>query len=158
MSGKVFTEKLLPTEGAVALLYELGFSESDDNEFLVLDQINLDKISRLRFVINRMDSARSSRQVEKNQRIANESAATNVQSYPLFEKQLQIKRIVDSSLHHVVQWESDQCRKKVREVIPVTDLYKRASETYNSLTEEYKAELGKTNGEYLKHSLLIILR
>ena len=105
-----------------------------------------------------MDSISSSRQVNQNQRIANQSAATNVQSYPLFEKQLQIKRITDSSIHHVVQWESEKCRKKVRETIPVTQLYKRASETYNSLTEEYKNELGKSNAEYLKHSLLIVLR
>ena len=34
MSGKAFTEKLLPVDGAVPFLYELGFGESSDGEFI----------------------------------------------------------------------------------------------------------------------------
>ena len=34
VSGKAFTEKLLPVEGAVPFLYELGFVESSDGEFI----------------------------------------------------------------------------------------------------------------------------
>ena len=58
----------------------------------------------------------------------------------------------------MVQWESEACRAKVRETIPVTDLYKRASDLYNDLTEEFKADDKNTKADYLKHSLLIVLR
>ena len=46
----------------------------------------------------------------------------------------------------------------MRETIPVTDLYKRASDLYNDLTEEFKADDKNTKADYLKHSLLIVLR
>ena len=41
VSGKVFSETLLPAEGALPLLYHLGFSDSEDGEFLekkIVDQ------------------------------------------------------------------------------------------------------------------------
>ena len=34
VSGKAFTEKLMPVDGAVPFLYELGFGESSDGEFI----------------------------------------------------------------------------------------------------------------------------
>ena len=86
------------------------------------------------------------------------AAKTNVDQYPMFQRQLEIKRIVDSSKHHVVQWESSSCRAKVRESIPVTDLYKRASDMYNSLSDADKGGDTHTKADYLKHSLLIVLR
>ena len=96
--------------------------------------------------------------VESNQRQAFQAERTNVSQYPMFQRQLEIKRMVDSSRHHVVQWESTACRSKVRESIPVTDLYKRASDMYNSLTDDFKADDNNTKADYLKHSLLIVLR
>ena len=100
----------------------------------------------------------NSGKVESNQRQAFQAERTNVSQYPMFQRQLEIKRIVDSSRHHVVQWESTACRSKVRESIPVTDLYKRASDMYNSLTDDFKADDTNTKADYLKHSLLIVLR
>jgi len=158
ISGKVFSEKLLPTEGAIPLLYDLGFQESADSEFLELPEPNLNTKQNLRYALNKIDRVESERTVAESQDLVSQSERTNVQDYPLFQRQLQIKKITDSSLHHVVQWESEACRSKVRETIPVTDLYKRASDLYNDLTEEFKADDKNTKADYLKHSLLIVLR
>jgi hypothetical protein len=35
-----------------------------------------------------------------------------------------------SSLYHVNQWESEAVRQKVRNTVPVTELFKRASEIF----------------------------
>jgi hypothetical protein len=157
LSGKVFSEKLLPIEGAIPLLYALGFEESADSEFLELPEPNINIKQDLRYALNKIDRIESERTVAQSQDLVTQSERTNVQDYPLFQRQLQIKKITDSSLHHVVQWESEACRSKVRETIPVTDLYKRASDLYNDLTEEFKADDTNTKADYLRHSLLIVL-
>ena len=46
----------------------------------------------------------------------------------------------------------------MRESIPVTELYKRASELYADLSDDYKADNSITKVDYLKHSLLIVIR
>lgn len=130
----------------------------DDSEFLELPEPNLNTKQNLRYALNKIDRVQSERTVAESQDLVSQSERTNVQDYPLFQRQLQIKKITDSSLHHVVQWESEACRAKVRETIPVTDLYKRASDLYNDLTEEFKADDKNTKADYLKHSLLIVLR
>ena len=129
-----------------------------DSEFLELPEPNLNTKQNLRYALNKIDRIQSERTVAESQDLVNQSERTNVQDYPLFQRQLQIKKITDSSLHHVVQWESEACRAKVRETIPVTDLYKRASDLYNDLTDEFKADDKNTKADYLKHSLLIVLR
>ena len=54
---------------------------------------------------------------------------------------------------HVRQWEDLETQKKVRDTIPVTLLFKRASE----LLEQNESADGFDRGELLKHSLLITL-
>ena len=54
---------------------------------------------------------------------------------------------------HVRQWEDPETQKKVRDTIPVTALFKRASE----LLEQNESTAGFDRGELLKHSLLITL-
>ena len=216
VSGKAFAEKLLPCDGAIPFLYELGFTESSDGEWLEVGETNINIIAKFRHALNRIDELLSGRvgkslfclfippfktchsvsvcdcyyfccfsltvssnqifihaiwtqvdwqfkpetlfSVADNQQQAVKAAATNVEQYPMFERQLTIKRVVDNSKHHVVQWESSSCRAKVRESIPVTELYKRASDMYNSLSDGDKGDDGHTKADYLKHSLLIVLR
>lgn len=42
VAGKVFTETLLPVDGACDFLYSLGFTESEDGAWLQVDQLNSD--------------------------------------------------------------------------------------------------------------------
>ena len=55
---------------------------------------------------------------------------------------------------HVRQWEDPDTQKKVRDTIPVTALFKRASELLESQNE---TQDGFDRGELLKHSLLVVL-
>ena len=42
VAGKVFTETLLPVDGACDFLYSLGFTESEDGAWLQVDELNSD--------------------------------------------------------------------------------------------------------------------
>jgi hypothetical protein len=67
--------------------------------------------------------------------------------------QERILRLRSSAMMHVRQWEDLETQKKVRDTIPVTLLFKRASE----LLEQNESTDGFDRGELLKHSLLITL-
>ena len=61
VSGKAFTEKLLPCDGAIPFLYELGFTESSDGEWLEVAETNINIIAKFRHALNRIDELLSGR-------------------------------------------------------------------------------------------------
>ena len=83
------------------------------------------------------------------------SSSRNLQNFnsSFLEIQERILRLRSSAMMHVRKWEDPKTQKKVRDTIPVTALFKRASE----LLDQNDSADGFDRGELLKHSLLITL-
>ena len=107
-----------------------------------------------KFCVTRIDELVLKVDVEKMKSEAVESERTNIGQYELFKVQSDINRMGKSSLYHVTQWESDAVKTKVRNTVPVTELFKRASEMYESTKTEDSAH---SKADILKHCLLIVI-
>ena len=83
-----------------------------------------------------------------------ESARTNINEYRFFKVQSDINRMGKSSQYHVNQWESEAVKLKVRNVVPVTELFKRASELFDANSTDDSVH---SKADLLKHSLLIVI-
>ncbi|CAG5083596.1 Oidioi.mRNA.OKI2018_I69.PAR.g10416.t1.cds [Oikopleura dioica] len=171
VAGKVFTETLLPVDGACDFLYSLGFTESEDGAWLQVDELNSDTKTMFVhavFLLKTNQSGPSSAPLQGTAESPTPPTPTPVQPSPtsqnrnrnlhkfngsFLDVQERILRLRSSAMSHVRQWEDPETQKKVRETIPVTDLFKRASE----LLEQNADTEGFERGELLKHSLLVTL-
>ena len=107
-----------------------------------------------KFCLTRIDELVLKEDVEKMKSETIESERTNIGQYELFKVQSDINRMGKSSLYHVTQWESDAVKTKVRNTVPVTELFKRASEMYESTKTSDSAH---SKADILKHCLLIVI-
>jgi len=172
VAGKVFTETLLPVDGALDFLYSLGFAESDDGSWLEIAALTSESKTMLVRAVFLLKTNQSSNSESAPLRATADSGSQSAPQIPpaisespsssrklqnfnssFLEIQERILRLRSSAMMHVRQWEDPKTQKKVRDTIPVTALFKRASE----LLEQNDSADGFDRGELLKHSLLITL-
>lgn len=114
----------------------------------------IEVLQLFKYCITKIDEVILRKDVDQINQQEAESARTNINEYRFFKVQSDINRMGKSSQYHVNQWESEAVKLKVRNVVPVTELFKRASELFDANSTDDSVH---SKADLLKHSLLIVI-